>query len=132
MAGFTLDAGVLIALERGDPTIVAFMQRARLAGRVVVIPAPVLAQSWRGSRSARIAALLAFAIVEPMSEEIAKGIGELLTRSRTSDVVDAMVVLTAASRGDQIVTGDVSDLARLAGHVRGLGPIRSLADLPRH
>ena len=132
MAGITLDSGALIAFDRGDRGVAAYFLRAREAGDRIIIPAPVLAQSWRGARNARIAQVFAFAIVEPMRQRIALGIGELLARSRTSDVVDAMVVLTAARRGDQILTGDVSDLAQLAGHVRGLGPIRSLTDLPRH
>ena len=66
-----------------------------------------------------------------MTAEIAKGIGELLARSRTSDVVDAMVVLTAANRGDDVITDDLADFARLVPHVRGLGEIRSLASLPK-
>jgi hypothetical protein len=78
-----------------------------------------------------MALLLGFAVVEPMTEEVAKAAGELLARSRTSDVVDAMVVLTAARRGDEIITGDLADLTRLASHVRGLGAIRSLAALPQ-
>ena len=72
-----------------------------------------------------------FAFVEPMTEDLAKAVGELLSRSRTSDVVDAMLVLTAARRGDEVVTGDLADIADLARHVRALGLIRDLNALPR-
>jgi hypothetical protein len=74
---------------------------------------------------------LNFAFVEPMTEDLAKAVGEVLSLSRTSDVVDAMLLLTAARRGDEVVTGDLADIADLARHVRGLGLIRDLNALPR-
>ena len=131
MAGITLDSGALIALERGDEAIATYLFRAHRDARPVTVPAPVLAQVWRGPRSARIARALNFAFVEPMTEDLAKAVGELLSRSRTSDVVDAMLVLTAARRGDEVVTGDLADIADLARHVRALGLIRDLNALPR-
>ncbi|WP_420637758.1 hypothetical protein [Candidatus Poriferisocius sp.] len=45
--------------------------------------------------------------------------GELLTRTRTADVVDAHLVITAARLNHDILTGDPRDLATLA---EALGP----------
>jgi hypothetical protein len=40
-------------------------------------------------------------------------VGELLAKSRTADVVDAIVVLGAVERGDAILTSDREDIKRL-------------------
>ena len=69
--------------------------------------------------------------MEPMSARLAHEAGELLGRAGLADVVDAAVVVGAASRGDEIVTGDMEDISRLASFVRGVGPIRDLSRLPR-
>ncbi len=107
-----LDAGALVAIERGD-------RRAR--GHTeeearVVIPAPVLAQVWRGgARQARIAALLKAdtTIVEVFDEDVAKAAGVLLGRTGTSDVADASVVLAARLHEALVVTTDPADIRRL-------------------
>jgi hypothetical protein len=52
--------------------------------------------------------------------------GALCARTGTSDIVDALVVITALNLAAAIVTsdpGDVTHLARAAGHD---GPIRSI------
>src|SRR5512139_3185766 len=60
MAGLTLDAGALIALERNDRRIVALLARARHHGWALVVPEGVVGQVWRdGKRQARLARLLA-------------------------------------------------------------------------
>ena len=60
-----------------------------------------------------IARMLQGCTVEAFSEETGMRVGELLAASRTSDVVDAAVVLGAAARGDRIVTSDPEDIDRL-------------------
>lgn len=120
MAGLTLDAGALIAAERGDPNVWRFI-KAALAGATVV-PAAALAQAWRGGpRGARLSMLLAGCDIEAMDDVSAKAAGVLCGRSGTSDVVDAAVVAGAASRGDTVLTSDPDDLRALAaitGRVR--------------
>jgi predicted nuclease of predicted toxin-antitoxin system len=83
----------------------------------------VLAQVWRGN-SAIVARMLPACDIEVMDEGVTKRVGTLLVQSRTSDVVDAVVVLGAAARGDSIVTSDAADIDRL---VAALGrPLRVL------
>jgi hypothetical protein len=53
--------------------------------------------------------------MESLDEGLAKEAGELLGRTKTSDVVDAAVVAGAARRGDVVLTSDPRDLRRLAG-----------------
>jgi len=115
--GLTLDAGALIALERRSPVVSALLERSEARGIPVRIPAPVLAQVWRGSspRQARLARLVKIeeTAVVVFDAETAKAAGQLLAESGTSDVVDAAVVLCARVHGDRVVTSDPGDLLRL-------------------
>ncbi len=45
------------------------------------------------------------------------GVGSLLGRAGTADVVDAHVVVTAAGRPATVLTSDPDDLRHLADHV---------------
>lgn len=47
MNGVTLDAGALIALDRGDRRILVLLARAREVGAIVTVPATALAQAIR-------------------------------------------------------------------------------------
>ena len=49
--GVTLDAGALIALDRGDKRMIALLQRALNQGRVFRVPAGVVGQAWRDAVS---------------------------------------------------------------------------------
>jgi hypothetical protein len=55
--------------------------------------------------------------VEDIDAQLARTAGELCGEAGTSDAVDALVVASAARRGDRILTSDPGDLARLADHV---------------
>lgn len=110
----TLDAGALIAIDRGHRDLFVLLRAAVRRNGVVTVPAPVLGQVWRdGSRQARMASLLAACQIELTTEEMAKAAGVLLGRARRSDVIDALVVLGAARRGDDILTSDPDDLSAL-------------------
>ena len=49
-------------------------------------------------------------------------VGELLARSRTSDVVAAHLVVVAVRLGDSILTGDTDDLSTLVAALNGRAP----------
>ncbi|MBW3667666.1 MAG: PIN domain nuclease [Actinobacteria bacterium] len=109
-----LDAGALLAIERGDRDVVALLKRGLLAGRSPRTHGGVVGQVWRGgSRQARLAALLPGVDVVPLDDALGRRAGVLLARCRTADVVDAAVVLLADD-GDLVVTSDVTDLRPLA------------------
>jgi hypothetical protein len=108
MAGVTYDSGALLAAERNDRRMWA-LHAAFLAEEVApVVPAPVLAQAWRGgSRQASLSRFLAMCLVEPMSEELARGVGVLVAgRAAHDDDVDVAVVEGAIRRNDGIVTSN--------------------------
>ncbi len=114
----TLDAGALIAIDRCDRRVHVLLAEAVRRRQVVTVPAPVIGQAWRdGARQARLARALAGCRTEPTHGEQAKAAGELLARTGLSDVIDALVVLSAAQRADEILTSDPADLATLASAV---------------
>jgi hypothetical protein len=116
MSGVTLDAGALIAFEKGDRRVVAIIARAVERRQEVAIPAAVVGQVWRdGARQVRLVRLLGSDAVEieALEDTRARAAGQLCGASRTSDVVDASVVLCARRRGHAVLTSDIDDLRRL-------------------
>jgi hypothetical protein len=118
MGGVTYDTGVLIAAQRNDRRLWA-LHAAFLAEEVVpTVPAPVLAQAWRGGpRQANVSRLLGLCTVEPLSETQARHVGTLIGKARHDDIVDVTVVEGAARRGDAIVTSDETDMQRIAAAI---------------
>lgn len=117
--GVTYDTGALIAAERNDRAMWA-LHAGFLAEEVVpVVPAPVLAEAWRGgSRQASLARLLALCVVEPMSDDQARAVGVLAGVAGHDDVVDVTVVEGALRRGDAVVTSNLDRIARIASGAR--------------
>jgi predicted nucleic acid-binding protein len=120
--GLSLDTGVLIAFERADRAVVARLKEGLLAGRRITLPTVVLAEGWRGGeRSARVAALIEACVVEPLLEAVARRAGEAVGAVRGAATIDAIVVASAATRGDVVLTSDPDDLRPLAEHLGGVG-----------
>jgi hypothetical protein len=111
---FLLDAGALIALERNDRAMWRRLKAARLAGEVAS-HGGVVGQAWRGRgpRQALLAMALEGVDVRPLDDALGRASGELLSRARRSDVIDAALVLLAED-GDTIATSDPDDLVPLA------------------
>lgn len=118
MTTLVLDAGALIALDRGDRNLWARLDAARRSSHTVQVPAGALAQAWRGGpRQARLARALNKCDETPLDGLTARQAGELCGRSGTADVVDASVVVAAAraTRRDtvEVLTSDRGDIAVL-------------------
>ncbi len=115
MSALILDAGALVAVDRGDRAMIARLRAAQQHGLDLRSNAMVVAQVWRDrhGRQAGLAQLLRAVDVRAVSPEDGRRAGVLLGMTGTSDPVDATVVLLA-SPGDRIVTGDPNDLAVLA------------------
>ena len=114
--GVTFDTGMLIALERRKSSALALLRACLLSHARITLPAAVLVEWWRGSHQA----ILEMGTREPLTPELALEAGKLLTQTGGSNAVDATVVVSAAQRGDIIVTGDPHDLRALARCVRGV------------
>lgn len=118
-----LDAGPLIAIDRGEHAARAFVARALDNSAVLRTTAPVVAQVWRnGHLQARLARLLDGVEHFDFTRNDARDVGELLRRTRTADVVDAHIVVLAARLGDGVLTTDAGDLAQLASDLGHLAP----------
>ena len=88
------------------------LQRARALGVVPVVPADVVAEWWRGRSDIR-EHILASIVVEPLTERLARIAGECLAQVKGATTIDAIVMASAAARGDAVYTSDVDDLERL-------------------
>lgn len=121
-----LDSGALIALDRGERAMWIRLKAAQMIGEVPVTHAGVVAQVWRGNpRQARLSRALKGIDVRAVDDRLGRAAGALLGAAGTSDVIDAAVVLLA-NDGDDIITSDADDIARLAStmdlHVELLRP----------
>lgn len=108
-----LDAGALIAVERGDDTTTELLRLAVLRHQHLSIPAGALAQVWRDGRQARLNRLLKHAEVVPLNRFDAQAVGALMGARGTSDTVDAHVVVVALRTSSPVLTSDPDDLLYL-------------------
>ncbi len=129
MTAFTLDAGALIAADRGDVRFWDFSRNLEVRFEVMTVPTVVLTQVWRGARNANLARALKGCDLEYLDPELALAAGVLCGQAGTKDAVDAIVVASAARRGDHIVTTDPNDLEPLARAAKTTGKVLDLNDL---
>jgi len=117
MSGITLDTGALIALERGDRLMAALLQRAIAANIDIALPTTVIAQAIRDpAKQVALTTLMRASITDivDLDRPTAMAIGRMLAMSRTSDITDAHVAITATTRRHIVATSDPGDLAALA------------------
>ncbi len=115
--GLTLDAGGLIALDRGSRRALMLVSRAEERGLVMTVPATAFAQAVRNPpRQARLMRLIRQATTDlvPLDGRDAVAVGNLLARTGTADIADAHVVVCARRAGQAVVTSDPFDIRRLA------------------
>jgi hypothetical protein len=100
----TYDTGALIAGDRNDRRMWA-LHIGFIAEEVVpTVPAPVVAEAWRGgSRQASLARMLTGCAIEEMTVGLARRVGELAGRADHNDVVDVAVFEGAARRDDNVI-----------------------------
>lgn len=111
----TYDTGALIAADRGERQMWLRHRAFLMQREVPTVPAPVLAQGWRGSpRQALLAKLIAGCDVEPLGENQARAVGALAARADASDIVDVTVVEGAVRRYDIVISSDPDDLQAIA------------------
>lgn len=119
MAGLTFDTGALIALERRRQRIRQIVAVAVRDAVRITIPAPVIVEWWRGRSTVAEDVLAAFD-VEVLDEALARLAGEALAAVPSATAIDAVVMASAARRGDVVFTSDLDDLAALQRHFKGV------------
>jgi hypothetical protein len=113
MSRVILDAGAFVAFEKGDARMRARLMAVRRLGLELVTTSPVIGQVWRdGRRQVLLARLISATNVEAPTELAARRAGELLARTKTPDVVDALLVGRVMD-GDTVLTSDPGDLETL-------------------
>ena len=116
MAGLTLDAGALIAYERGEARIREILATAYARGLVPTIPAIALAEVWRGdAKDARVARLLKASAIETVDERLAREAGRLRRATQDAGAIDACIAVGVRRRRDAIATSDPEDMRTLLG-----------------
>lgn len=115
MSGATYDTGMLIALDRKKSRALSVHEWLSEARVRVTVPWIVVAEFWRGRTDRRDMILRSVDIEVPMAF-LAKRAGEALAAVKGATLVDAIVMASAALRGDVVYTGDMSDLEKLARH----------------
>ena len=124
MTGITFDTGALIALERRRQRMREIVERALAKDQPLTVPADVVGEWWRGRTDLRDS-ILESVDVEPLTEALAKLAGEALAAVNGATLVDAIVMASAASRGDIVYSSDVEDLERLRGHFPSVRVLRA-------
>ena len=119
MIGLTLDTGALIAIERRERRSTLFVERARADGQRLTVPSAVVVEWWRGQRGPA-ARLLDSLHVEALDRELAEVAGRALAIVRGATAIDAIVMASAARRGDAVLTGDLDDLDALRAAFPGV------------
>ena len=113
--GLTFDTGALIALERRTQRMWEIYRTAMHEAIVITAPAAVVIEWWRGRTDVRERILNGLR-VEPLSEALARTAGEALAAIPSASAIDAVVMASAAMRGDVVYTSDIVDLERLRRH----------------
>jgi len=116
MAGVTLDSGALIGFERQNRRTLTHIKLAQELGHELTVPTPssskpggaglVQCESPRSSTPAS----------SSRSPHLARLAGEAIAAVKGATVVDAVVMASAASRGDRVLTSDFEDLDRLRSY----------------
>lgn len=115
--GITFDTGALIALEHRRLRARQVVERAMEVKIRITVPAPILTEWWRGRSDVRERIARAVC-VEPLTESVAKLAGEALAAVKGATAIDAILMASAAQRGDLVYTSDVDDLEKLRAHFR--------------
>ena len=114
-----LDAGALIAIDRGSRDLLSRLQTAFANGDRIRVPAGVIGQVWRdGGRQTLLSSALNRCEEIPLDGRAARSAGQLCGRTGTRDVIDASVaVAVGESRGRDrevvLLTSDADDLRTL-------------------
>jgi predicted nucleic acid-binding protein len=126
--GITFDRGALIALERRRDAMRKVYAAAIAAGFPITVPTVVVTEWWRaGFLEKERLAILRSVHVEPLFEHIARLAGAALGLTRGAGAIDAIVMASAALRGDTLYTSDPNDLEALQQANPGFASVQIVA-----
>jgi hypothetical protein len=114
VSAVVLNAGALLAIDRGDRAMAARLMAAQRDGQELRSNGAVIAQVWRdpSGRQANVARLLPAVDVRAVDRRLGQDAGVISARAGAVDAVDATVV-PVANAGDRIITSDPDDIQAL-------------------
>jgi predicted nucleic acid-binding protein len=115
MKQVVLDAGALIALERGTASVRGYVLLADRGLVALSTSSAVIAQVFRGGpRQTRLARLLSSDLVTELAlgPDAARRIGVSAVAASSRDVVDGHVAMLALELNAIVLTSDPTDIAR--------------------
>lgn len=116
--GITYDTGALVAADRGERRMWARHRALLVVRSVPTVPAPVVAQAWRGgSRQVLLVRLLRGCDIEALDDPQARAVGALAAAAGRTDIVDVCVAEGALRRRDLVISSDPDDLEAIADAV---------------
>lgn len=125
--GLTFDTGALIGLERRRHAMRKVFATAIEHGVPIVVPTVVIAEWWRrGVHEKERNAILRAVRVEALGAHVARLAGIAVGLVPGAGTIDAIVMASAALRGDTVYTSDVDDLARLRDRILELASVQVL------
>lgn len=108
-------------MDRKDRRVLALIARAKELGMRITVPATALAKTIRNpARQALVSRL----IRQPSTDLVAldgpdaTAVGLLLSRTATTDIVDAHVVVCARRAAQAVITSDPGDFKQIAPELR--------------
>lgn len=112
--GLVLDAGALIAFDRGNREVAALVEATRRRREQILTSSGCVAQAGRsgGARQALLARLLQGVDERPLDPSGSRNVGALCAKAAATDIIDAHVALLANDL-DIVLTSDVHDLQEL-------------------
>jgi|SRR5215831_3485017 len=117
VAGLTLDAGALLALDHPGKAIAmqARLDETLRRGGTICVPVGTIAQAWRSPRQVRLSRLLKSRDIDIaiMTPNVARSVGLMCARSGHDDVIDVHVAICARERRHAVVTSDPDDMLRI-------------------
>jgi len=117
MTTLVYDTGALLAAESNDRRVWTMHNEALAVDRYPIVPTPVLAQAWRGGPQPLLSRLLKHCVIEALDEDTAREAGRTCRMARSSDVVDATVIVIAVRCGAEVVSSDRDDMDMLSSAI---------------
>jgi hypothetical protein len=127
MPGITFDTGALIGLEQHRHAMRKVYATAIANEVLITVPSVVVAEWWRAGKREKVRATILRSVrVEPLTEYVARVAGVALGLVSGAGTIDAIVMASAALRGDTVYTSDPGDLTALQAAVPQFAAVQIL------
>jgi len=96
------------------------IRAAQRAETPITVPTVVVLEWWRGQHPGPVKELLLGCSIEPLNEALSRVAGLAVAAIPGAGHIDAVVMASAALRGDVVYTGDMTDMQALGTHFQSV------------